>query len=76
MCCGSGDIALRLADAVGPSGTVVGLDFAQAQLKEAAQKETEHPAGYVLSPISWQQGDALALPYPDGEFHGATIGYG
>jgi ubiquinone/menaquinone biosynthesis methyltransferase len=76
VCCGSGDIALRLADAVGPSGEVVGLDFASAQLKVAAQKETEHPAGYVLSPISWQQGDALSLPYPDCEFHGATIGYG
>jgi len=26
VCCGSGDIALRLADAVGPSGEVVGRD--------------------------------------------------
>ena len=24
----------------------------------------------------WQQGDALALPHPDGAFDGATIGYG
>jgi demethylmenaquinone methyltransferase/2-methoxy-6-polyprenyl-1,4-benzoquinol methylase len=76
VCCGSGDLALRLADAVGPSGEVVGLDFAAAQLKVAATKETEHPAGYNLSPISWQQGDALALPHPDASFDGATIGYG
>ena len=76
VCCGSGDLALRLADAVGPSGEVVGLDFAAAQLKVAATKETEHPAGYSLSPISWQQGDTLALPHPDASFDGATIGYG
>tara|TARA_B110000977_G_scaffold87831_1_gene116844 strand:+ start:11170 stop:12009 length:840 start_codon:yes stop_codon:yes gene_type:complete len=76
VCCGSGDIAIRLADAVGPSGEVVGLDFAAAQLKVAAQKESEHPAGYNLSPISWQQGDALNLPHPDSSFDGATIGYG
>ena len=76
VCCGSGDLTLRLADAVGPTGEVVGLDFAAAQLKVAATKETEHPAGYNLSPISWQQGDALALPHPDASFDGATIGYG
>ena len=46
------------------------------QLTVAATQETEHPAGYNLSPISWQQGDALALPHPDASFDGATIGYG
>ena len=76
VCCGSGDVALRLADAVGPSGEVVGLDFAAAQLRVAAEKEAAHPTGYALSPIVWQQGDALALPHPDGAFDGATIGYG
>jgi len=76
VCCGSGDIALRLADAVGPSGQVVGLDFAAAQLRVAAEKESKHPSGYALSPISWVQGDALDLPYPDASFDGATIGYG
>ena len=39
VCCGSGDIAVRLADAVGPAGRVVGLDFARAQLEVAAGKE-------------------------------------
>jgi ubiquinone/menaquinone biosynthesis methyltransferase len=76
VCCGSGDIALRLADAVGPSGEVVGLDFAAAQLRVAAEKEAKHPTGYALSPISWVQGDALDLPYPQDSFDGATIGYG
>ena len=55
---------------------MVGLDFAAAQLRVAAEKEAKHPTGYKLSPISWQQGDALDLPHPDGSFDGATIGYG
>ena len=76
VCCGSGDIALRLADTVGPAGEVVGLDFAAAQLRVAAEKEAKHPTGYALSPISWVQGDALDLPYPEASFDGATIGYG
>ena len=76
VCCGSGDIAIRLADAVGPSGEVVGLYFAAAQLRVAAEKVAKHPTWYKLSPISWQQGDALDLPHPDGSFDGATIGYG
>ena len=50
VCCGSGDIAIRLADAVGPTGEVVGLDFAAAQLRVAAEKEAKHPTGYKLSP--------------------------
>ena len=78
VCCGSGDIAIKLADSVGPTGRVVGLDFAAAQLKVAAGKESQHP-GYrdgKLAPITWVQGDALKLPYGNGEFDGATIGYG
>ena len=76
VCCGSGDLALRLADAVGPSGEVVGLDFAAAQLRVAAEKEAKLPTRFKLSPIDWRRGDALALPFEDGAFDGATIGYG
>ena len=38
VCCGSGDIAQRLSDRVGDKGTVFGLDFAENQLRRAAQK--------------------------------------
>jgi len=55
---------------------VVGLDFAAAQLSVAAGKESKHPSGYSLAPISWVQGDALSLPYPAEHFDAATVGYG
>jgi demethylphylloquinol methyltransferase len=70
LCCGSGDIALRLGRAVGPQGTVVGYDFAVAQLEIARQRSVE------LSQITWQQGDALALPFADASFDAITMGYG
>lgn len=33
VCCGSGDLALLLADAVGSAGSVTGLDFAADMLQ-------------------------------------------
>lgn len=33
VCCGSGDLALLLSSAVGPSGAVTGLDFAAEMLQ-------------------------------------------
>jgi demethylphylloquinol methyltransferase len=73
LCCGSGDLALLLAQAVGPTGQVTGLDFAAAQLA-TAQARAQMRA--IATPISWQQGDALALPFADHSFDAATMGYG
>jgi demethylmenaquinone methyltransferase/2-methoxy-6-polyprenyl-1,4-benzoquinol methylase len=70
LCCGSGDLALLLGKQVGSAGQVVGLDFAEAQLAIAAQRS------YHLPQIRWQQGDALALPFPDQTFNAITMGYG
>lgn len=71
VCCGSGDVALRLAAAVGPTGQVVGLDFSAEQLVVARHRGRHAPA-----PLTWDQGDALALPYADASFDGATMAYG
>ncbi len=73
VCCGSGDLTLLLAKTVGVYGQTIGIDFASQQLAIAAQKQAR------LCPhldIQWQEGDALALPYPDNHFDGATMGYG
>lgn len=76
VCCGSGDLALRLAQAVGIDGKVVGLDFAQEMLDDAARRDQRLPAYWDRAPIDWVQGDALQLPFDDNSFDAATMGYG
>ncbi|CAM3361417.1 demethylmenaquinone methyltransferase [Hydrogenibacillus schlegelii] len=68
---GTGDLALALRRAVGAAGEVVGLDFSPAMLARAREKAAR--AG--LADIVWVEGDALALPFPDGRFDYATIGF-
>ena len=67
VCCGTGDLAVELLDRVSSRGRVVGLDFSQPMLELAATKS---------SIVEWVRGDALALPFEDGEFAAATIGFG
>jgi demethylmenaquinone methyltransferase/2-methoxy-6-polyprenyl-1,4-benzoquinol methylase len=64
-CCGTGDLAI--AALRHGAGEVVGIDFAERMLERARQKE---PA------IEWLQGDVLALPFEDGSFDAATVGFG
>ncbi|WP_035984271.1 bifunctional demethylmenaquinone methyltransferase/2-methoxy-6-polyprenyl-1,4-benzoquinol methylase UbiE [Leptolyngbya sp. KIOST-1] len=73
VCCGSGDLALMLAQAVGPTGTVYGLDFSAELLAVAAKRDrrTHAPAS-----LHWVQGDALDLPFEANSFDAATMGYG
>lgn len=75
VCCGSGDLALRLAQAVGPSGRVTALDFAEQQLARAAAREDAATDGTQCR-ITWTQGDAQSLPFESDSFDGATCGYG
>jgi len=73
LCCGTGDLALLLADSVGDSGQVYGVDFACDLLAIA---EARAQRRYPKPNITWQPGDALALDFPDHWFDGATLGYG
>ncbi|UAJ73823.1 bifunctional demethylmenaquinone methyltransferase/2-methoxy-6-polyprenyl-1,4-benzoquinol methylase UbiE [Synechocystis sp. PCC 7339] len=73
VCCGSGDLAFQGAKAVRITGEVVGVDFCAELLAIAAGK---HKSKYAQFPMQWLQGDALALPFADNEFDGATMGYG
>jgi demethylmenaquinone methyltransferase/2-methoxy-6-polyprenyl-1,4-benzoquinol methylase len=73
VCCGSGDIALLLARRVGPQGQVAGLDFSAAQLAVAQRRSQQQ---WPRPTVTWQEGDALALPYADASFDAATMGYG
>ena len=63
-CCGTGDLALAAAKA---GGRVTGVDFSPQMLARAERKA---PA------LDWVQADASALPFPDGSFEAATVGFG
>jgi len=69
--CGFGDTAIRLAERVGPEGTVVGIDCCDAFL-DFARKET---AARGLKNVSFMRGDAeIALPAENFDFVFARFG--
>jgi demethylmenaquinone methyltransferase / 2-methoxy-6-polyprenyl-1,4-benzoquinol methylase len=63
-CCGTGDLAL--ADRAA-GGQVTGLDFSEPMLERARRKS---------SAVEWVRGDLLELPFADGSFDAATVGFG
>ena len=63
-CCGTGDLAIAAAVA---GGRVTGIDFSEPMLERARRKAPD---------IEWVAGDALALPFADGSFDAATVGFG
>jgi demethylmenaquinone methyltransferase / 2-methoxy-6-polyprenyl-1,4-benzoquinol methylase len=63
-CCGTGDLAIACLRA---GGRVTGLDFSERMLDRARRKSHE---------IEWVEGDALALPFAEGSFDAATVGFG
>jgi demethylmenaquinone methyltransferase/2-methoxy-6-polyprenyl-1,4-benzoquinol methylase len=63
-CCGTGDLAVA---AEREGGIVTGLDFSPAMLERARRKSDT---------VAWVEGDLLALPFADGSFDAATVGFG
>jgi demethylmenaquinone methyltransferase / 2-methoxy-6-polyprenyl-1,4-benzoquinol methylase len=61
---GTGDLAIELARR---GADVTGSDFSEGMLARARAKAPG---------IRWEQADALALPYADGSFDAATVGFG
>jgi len=61
---GTGDLAIELARR---GAEVTGLDFSEPMLELARGKAPG---------LDWIQGDALELPYGDGEFDAVTVGFG
>ena len=71
---GTGDLALELAQRVSPGGEVVATDFSERMLELARAKASGRSvqgAEIVIRPAN-----ALDLPFDDGEFDAATVGFG
>ena len=69
VACGTGDLALVIAEACG--ARVVGVDFCRPMLDIAARKSSE-----MSRTIPFVEGDALRLPFADEKFDAATIAFG
>ncbi|KUO96880.1 demethylmenaquinone methyltransferase [Ferroacidibacillus organovorans] len=69
---GTGDWAISMADAVGPTGKVVGIDFCQEMLDIALPKIHQRGLSNVTTLML---GNAMALPFSSDEFNYATIGF-
>jgi demethylmenaquinone methyltransferase/2-methoxy-6-polyprenyl-1,4-benzoquinol methylase len=62
--CGTGDLAIIAARY---GANVTGLDFSEQMLARARRKAPD---------LDWVRGDLLDLPFPDGSFDAATVGFG
>jgi demethylmenaquinone methyltransferase / 2-methoxy-6-polyprenyl-1,4-benzoquinol methylase len=67
---GTGDLAIELARRVVPGGEVLGTDFSEVMLDRARAKAAGDES------IRFEWADATALPYEDGSFDAATVGFG
>ncbi|HEV2773218.1 MAG TPA: ubiquinone/menaquinone biosynthesis methyltransferase [Thermoleophilaceae bacterium] len=70
---GTGDLALALARRVGARGEVVGCDFSERMLELARDKAASGP---TCAATRFEVANALALPFPEGAFDAATVGFG
>lgn len=59
VACGTGVVARTVADRLGGSGSVVGVDINEGMLAVARRVRPE---------LEWRHGDAADLPFPDGSF--------
>lgn len=70
---GSGDIAFKLRDHLGPKVAITGLDFCEPMLEEARQKKVHND---LYSDIEFQFGDCMQLILPNASVDTVTIAFG
>jgi demethylmenaquinone methyltransferase/2-methoxy-6-polyprenyl-1,4-benzoquinol methylase len=74
LCCGTGDIALALAQ---HGAETIGLDFSEKMLEVAeARRQKIRNSQFAIRNLKFLQGDAQQLPFPDNFFDIVTVGYG
>jgi len=72
LCSGTGDLARLMVAAVGPSGIVAGVDFAEPMIAEARRRLS----GRALGRAAFLVGDAMTVPFADATFDAAAVGFG
>lgn len=72
IACGTCDWTISMAETVGKTGRVVGLDFSQNMLDIGAYKVENRGLDETIQLVN---ADAMNLPYEDNTFDYATIGF-
>jgi demethylmenaquinone methyltransferase/2-methoxy-6-polyprenyl-1,4-benzoquinol methylase len=70
LCCGTGDLSFHLSR-TDPSLSVVGVDFCEPMLRGARERAPREARGSVR----FEEADVMALPFADGSFDGAIMGF-
>lgn len=73
VCCGTGQLSMELAETVGVSGKITGLDFSEKMLERAKDNISQSSFEPIIHLL---QGDAMNLPFEENTFEGATVGWG
>ena len=72
VCCGAGASALPAAEAVGPTGNVIGVDLANQLLESARAKAAQRRLGN----IEFEVGDMLSMHFPVASFDAVVCVFG
>ena len=70
LCCGTGDLSFHLGR-TDPSLRVLGVDFCEPMLDGARRRAPKEARGDTRFEVA----DVMALPYGDGRFDGAIMGF-
>ena len=70
VACGTGKVTTDLYTAAQPGGSALGIDFSAGMIEIAVEHSRD------VGGLTFEQGDALALPVGDDDFDAATIAFG
>lgn len=73
LCGGTGDLAHLTAARTGSDGRAVICDINMAMMAAGRQTYASHP---LARQVTWVQGDAESIPFPDTTFNAAIVGFG